>query len=87
MDVRAQLPSNSVAAALFGGKALTPEESVNLSLGVVLQPFAGASVTLDAYRIDVDDRIGLSTAFELTPAQRAATGRGRTCRWPTSSPT
>ena len=70
VDVRAQLPSNSAAAALFGGKALTPEESLNLSLGVVLQPFAGASLTLDAYQIDVDDRIGLSTAFELTPAQR-----------------
>ncbi|MBL8271210.1 TonB-dependent receptor plug domain-containing protein, partial [Steroidobacter sp.] len=70
VDVRAQLPSNSQAAALFGGKALTPEESVNLSLGVVLQPFAGTSITLDAYRIDVNDRIGLSTAFELTQVQR-----------------
>lgn len=70
VDVRAQLPSNSAAAALFGGKALTPEESVNLSFGVVLQPLPGLSVTLDAYRIDVDDRIGLSTAFELTEAQR-----------------
>jgi iron complex outermembrane receptor protein len=27
-------------------------------------------VTLDAYRIDIDDRIGLSSAFELTNAQR-----------------
>lgn len=70
VDVRAQLPSNSAAAALFGGKALTPEESVNVSVGVVLQPFTGLSVTLDAYQIDVDDRIGLSSAFELTPAQR-----------------
>ncbi|HEY0686123.1 MAG TPA: TonB-dependent receptor [Steroidobacter sp.] len=70
VDIRAQLPSNSQAAALFGGKALTPEESVNLSFGVVLQPFSGASVTLDAYRIDVDDRIGLSSDFELTAAQR-----------------
>lgn len=70
VDVRAQLPSNSEAAALFGGKPLTPEESVNLSFGVVVQPLPGFSVTLDAYRIDVDDRIGLSTAFELTDAQR-----------------
>ncbi|MET0533664.1 MAG: TonB-dependent receptor, partial [Steroidobacter sp.] len=70
VDVRAQLPSNSQAAALFGGKALTPEESVNLSFGVVLQPFSGTSVTLDAYRIDVDDRIGLSSDFELTNVQR-----------------
>ena len=70
VDVRAQLPSNSTAAALFGGKALTPEESLNLSFGIVLQPFSGTSVTIDAYRIDVSDRIGLSTAFELTAAQR-----------------
>jgi iron complex outermembrane receptor protein len=30
----------------------------------------GLSVTIDAYRIDVDDRIGISQAFELTDAQR-----------------
>ncbi|HTU68604.1 MAG TPA: TonB-dependent receptor [Steroidobacteraceae bacterium] len=70
VDVRAQLPSNSVAAGLFGGVALKPEESVNLSLGVVLQPAEGVSVTVDAYRIDIDDRIGLSTDFELTNVQR-----------------
>src|SRR6185503_6953131 len=52
--------------------ALKPEESVNLSLGVVLQPLNGLSVTLDAYQIDIDDRIGLSTDFELTNAQRVA---------------
>ncbi|MEJ0084945.1 MAG: TonB-dependent receptor [Pseudomonadota bacterium] len=70
VDVRAQLPSNSVAAGLFGGEALRPEESVNLSLGLVLQPIDGLSITLDAYRIDIDDRIGLSTDFELTTEQR-----------------
>lgn len=71
VDVRAQLPSNSQAAALFGGRPLEPETSVNLSAGLVLQPVPGLSVTLDAYRIDVDDRIGLSSDFELTDAQRA----------------
>ncbi len=71
VDVRAQLPSNSAAAALFGGVALRPEESTNFSLGVVLQPLDGLSITLDAYQIDIDDRIGLSTDFELTDAQRA----------------
>jgi iron complex outermembrane recepter protein len=71
VDVRAQLPSNSIAAALSGGEALRPEESVNFSLGMVLQPAEGLSITLDAYRIDIDDRIGLSTDFELTNAQRA----------------
>ena len=71
VDVRAQLPSNSTAAALFGGVQLRPEESTNISLGVVLQPVEGLSITLDAYQIDIDDRIGLSTDFELTDAQRA----------------
>ncbi len=71
VDVRAQLPSNSTAAALFGGVQLRPEESTNISLGVVLQPIEGLSITLDAYQIDIDDRIGLSTDFELTDAQRA----------------
>lgn len=71
VDVRAQLPSNSAAAALFGGQALGPEESVNLSLGVVLQPWPGFAITVDAYRIDIDDRIGLSTDFELDDAQRS----------------
>ncbi len=70
VDVRAVLPSNSVAAALFGGKALKPETSVNFSVGLVLQPAPGFAVTLDAYQIDIDDRIGISQAFELTDAQR-----------------
>ncbi len=71
VDVRAQLPSNSVAAALFGGTQLRPEESTHFSLGAVLQPAEGLSITLDAYRIDIDDRIGLSTDFALSDAQRA----------------
>jgi iron complex outermembrane receptor protein len=70
VDVRAQLPSNSAAAGFFGGTALKPEKSVNFSLGAVLQPGAGFSLSLDSYQIDIDDRIGLSTDFELTPAQR-----------------
>ena len=44
VDVRAVLPSNSVAAGIFGGRALKPEESVNLSLGLVLQPLLEAGV-------------------------------------------
>ncbi len=70
VDVRAVLPSNSVAAALFGGEALKPEKSLNLSAGIVLQPAPGFAVTLDAYRIDIDDRVGISQAFELTDPQR-----------------
>ncbi len=51
-------PTDPVAAAL-GAKPLQAEKSVNLSLGAVMR-FGPASLTLDAYRIKVRDRIVLS---------------------------
>ncbi|UVL58606.1 TonB-dependent siderophore receptor [Pseudomonas sp. B21-035] len=54
------LRADSPEAALLGGRALKPEESTNLSLGLVWRPLSNASVTLDAYRIDIDNRITLS---------------------------
>jgi iron complex outermembrane receptor protein len=47
------------AARALGAKDLEPEESVNFSLGAVLR-LGVASLTIDAYRIDIDDRIVLS---------------------------
>ncbi len=54
------LRADSPEAALLGGKALKPEESTNFSVGLVWRPLPNASVTLDAYRIDIDNRITLS---------------------------
>jgi iron complex outermembrane receptor protein len=54
------LRADSPEAALLGGKALKPEESTNYSLGLVWRPLPNASVTLDAYRINIDNRITLS---------------------------
>jgi iron complex outermembrane receptor protein len=54
-------PASSVVAQAFGAEPLQPEESVSASLGLVLQPAEGLYVTVDAYRIDVDDRIALSS--------------------------
>lgn len=54
------LRADSPEAALLGGRALKPEESTNYSLGLVWRPLANASVTVDAYRIDIDNRITLS---------------------------
>ncbi|MDB5789994.1 MAG: TonB-dependent receptor [Massilia sp.] len=51
-------PTDPVAVAL-GAKALDAEKSVNLSLGAVLR-FDPVSVTIDAYRIKMRDRIVLS---------------------------
>ena len=58
-------------AVFLGAKALRPETSTNSSLGLVFTPTASFTVTLDAYRIDVRDRLNISQGFTLTAAQRA----------------
>ncbi|KUJ81463.1 TonB-dependent receptor [Microbulbifer flavimaris] len=49
---------NPVALAL-GAKPLTPEESTSFTLGAVINPLDNTSVTLDYYRINIDDRLAL----------------------------
>ncbi|WP_411287524.1 TonB-dependent receptor plug domain-containing protein [Phenylobacterium sp.] len=63
-------PSVSSIAASLGGKPLESEESVNYSVGAVFQsgPF---EVTIDAYRIDIDNRIVLSENIQGSPAGSA----------------
>jgi iron complex outermembrane recepter protein len=55
--------SDPVARAL-GAQDLEPETSVNYSLGVVLNPLDNLSVSLDFYRIDLDDRIVVTENLE-----------------------
>ncbi len=52
-------PATSDVAITLGAKPLDAEESVNYSLGTVLR-FGGFEATIDAYRIDIDNRIVLS---------------------------
>lgn len=51
------LPANGAAARLLGFTGLQPEESTNISAGLVLRPAHRLSATLDVYRIDLRDRI------------------------------
>lgn len=51
---------NNPAAIALGAEPLKAEESNNYSLGLVLQPVDDLYITIDAYRIDIDDRIALS---------------------------
>lgn len=51
--------ANPIAQKL-GARALKPESAVNSSVGVTGQIGTNTSFTLDAFRIDVDDRITLS---------------------------
>lgn len=54
-------PASSAIARAFGAEPLKPETSKSASLGLVLQPANGLYITIDAYQIDVDDRIVLSS--------------------------
>ena len=54
-------PASSDVAQAFGAEPLQPEESLSYSLGLVLQPVDRLYVTIDAYHIEVDDRIALSS--------------------------
>ena len=54
------LPATSPAAVALGGGQLQAEESVSYSLGTVITPTPDWFVTIDAYRIDIDDQIFLT---------------------------
>ncbi len=66
--------ANPVAVAL-GAKPLEAEESKNLSLGAVIN-FGEASLTIDAYRIDVDNRIVLSENLTQVSVRNFLTAQG-----------
>lgn len=73
------LPVDSAAGRALGIRDLTPEKSFNLSVGFTANPIRGLRLSLDAFRILVDDRVTLSERFDLTgltPAQRTALGLG-----------
>lgn len=64
-------PSSSQVAQLLGAEDLKAEKSKNYSLGFVLTPTSNLYVTLDAYQIDIDDRISLSSNINASsPAVR-----------------
>ena len=58
-------PTHPVAMAL-GGRELQPEESRNLSVGAIFATANGFSLTVDYFRIDIEDRIALSGLFSVT---------------------
>jgi iron complex outermembrane recepter protein len=61
-------PVTSSVAKYYGATALKPEESTNLSAGIVLTPVPDLLITLDGYQITVRHRIGISQQFNVTQA-------------------
>ena len=68
---QATLSPTAPIAQQKGGKALEPEKSVSYSLGTVFS-LGKLDVTLDYYRIKLQDRIGLTKTLILTEADIAA---------------
>ncbi len=58
--------NRSELARAFGIPDLEEETSLNFSAGVVSRPLDNLSLTLDAYRITIDDRIVLTSRFSDT---------------------
>ncbi|MEO8568609.1 MAG: TonB-dependent receptor [Ginsengibacter sp.] len=55
--------NNSDIAAAFGIPSLTAEKSINYSLGITSKPARNVSITIDAYQIEIRDRIVLTGSF------------------------
>ncbi len=73
-DVTTFPVSDPIAIAL-GAQPLDAEKSVNFSLGAVLN-LGKVTVTVDAYRIDIDDRIVLSENLTDTTVQNFLISQG-----------
>jgi iron complex outermembrane recepter protein len=56
-------PVENPVAQVLGARPLEPETSLNLSGGVVVQATDELQVSVDGYRIDIDDRIVFSGNF------------------------
>ena len=64
--------NDSRVAQLFGIPSLTNERSFNLSAGIVWNVADNFDITIDAYQIDVDDRVVLTSQFSAGSSEEIA---------------
>ena len=69
----AHLNDDSFVTRQFGIPNLKPETSQNISLGLTAKLFDNLSITLDAYQIKIEDRIGITGRFKGADDPRFAT--------------
>jgi iron complex outermembrane receptor protein len=68
-------PATSPVARALGAQALDAEQSTNFAVGTVIR-FGGLNVTVDAYRIDIEDRIVLSENLTAANVRTFLTSQG-----------
>lgn len=64
-------PSNGPIAGAFGFEPLDAETSNQATFGITATPSENLTITLDAYWIELEDRIVLSSQFDVGPAELA----------------
>ena len=72
------LPASDSLARAFGAQNLKPEKSTNLSLGAAWKPQRNTSITADAYRIKLRDRITRTSDLQSDAATAYLAAIGRT---------
>ncbi len=70
------LAVDSVAAKLLGAVPLKPERSTNFSAGIMTNPVPNMNISVDAYQIDIRDRIVLGGVYNGQTAINALTAQG-----------
>lgn len=60
------VPVSSPVAVALGAQELEPEKSVNMSIGATARPLRGLSLTVDYYKIRIDNRIVLTENLAAT---------------------
>ena len=65
------IPPTNPIAVFYGGKPLESEDAENLSLGLTIDPLDNLTITVDYFRIDVENSISRSPFFEITEEDRA----------------
>ncbi|AXI02584.1 TonB-dependent receptor plug domain-containing protein [Aquirhabdus parva] len=70
------LPVNSAAAKALGATPLKPEHSNNYSLGLTWNPIRKLNISLDAFQIDIKDRISLSGTLRGTEVRQILEKQG-----------
>ena len=68
------LPVDNPVALALGSRPLEPEQSQNYSIGLVVSAIPRLTMTVDAYQVDIDDRIVVTENLGAfgTAAQQAA---------------
>ncbi|MGH8496239.1 MAG: TonB-dependent receptor plug domain-containing protein [Gammaproteobacteria bacterium] len=64
---------DSAITRAFGIEPLEEETSTSYSIGVVTEPIEDLKITLDVYRIDIDDRIIFSSNIQPEPGSETCT--------------